>query len=121
MRVLLDECVDERLRHRFAGHECQTARQAGISGLTNGDVPAPAGRFGSTSQREISARNQETGSLSPSRRVGVTETEAVWAVTRGHDDLVMAVAPVDCARTRAGTVSTALWAEGCAMLSAGWE
>ena len=34
MRLLLDECVDERLRLLFPGHECQTARFA--TGLKNG-------------------------------------------------------------------------------------
>ena len=36
MRLLLDECVDERLRHLFSGHECRTARYAGLAGLKNG-------------------------------------------------------------------------------------
>jgi hypothetical protein len=36
MRVLLDECVDERLRHLFHEHDCQTARFAGFAGLKNG-------------------------------------------------------------------------------------
>ena len=36
MRVLLDECVDERLRHLFHEHDCQTARFAGFTGLKNG-------------------------------------------------------------------------------------
>lgn len=36
MRILLDECVDERLRHLFHEHDCQTARFAGFSGLKNG-------------------------------------------------------------------------------------
>ena len=36
MRVLLDECIDERLRHDIRGHECQTARYAGFAGLKNG-------------------------------------------------------------------------------------
>ena len=36
MRLLLDECVDERLRHLFAGHECYSARYAGLAGLKNG-------------------------------------------------------------------------------------
>ena len=36
MRVLIDECIDERLRLLFAGHECQTARFAGLAGLKNG-------------------------------------------------------------------------------------
>jgi len=33
MRVLLDECVDEQLRHHLPGHDCQTARYAGFAGL----------------------------------------------------------------------------------------
>jgi len=36
--VLLDECVDEQLRHHLPGHECQTARYAGFAGLENGDL-----------------------------------------------------------------------------------
>jgi hypothetical protein len=36
MRILLDECVDERLRHPFHEHDCQTARYAGFAGLKNG-------------------------------------------------------------------------------------
>lgn len=36
MRILIDECVDQRLRLQFAGYECQTAAFAGFSGLKNG-------------------------------------------------------------------------------------
>lgn len=36
MRVLLDECVSEPLRHYFKGHECQTARYSGLAGVENG-------------------------------------------------------------------------------------
>ena len=36
MRILVDECVDERLRHFFPGHDCETARFAGMAGLKNG-------------------------------------------------------------------------------------
>jgi hypothetical protein len=36
MRLLIDECVDEHLRFRFPGHECQTARFANMAGLKNG-------------------------------------------------------------------------------------
>jgi hypothetical protein len=36
MRLLLDECIDERLRHEFPGHDCQTARYARFAGLKNG-------------------------------------------------------------------------------------
>lgn len=38
MRVLLDECFDERFRNCLTGHECQTARYAGLVGLENGDL-----------------------------------------------------------------------------------
>ena len=36
MKLLIDECVDERLRLSFPGHECQTARFADLAGLKNG-------------------------------------------------------------------------------------
>ena len=38
MRLLLDECVDERLRLLFSGHDCHTARYAGLAGLKNGEL-----------------------------------------------------------------------------------
>ena len=46
MRVLLDECVDERLRHSFAEHDCETARFAGLAGLKNGALLVVAERLG---------------------------------------------------------------------------
>lgn len=36
MRIPLDECGDESLRHLFGAHECQSARYAGLAGLKNG-------------------------------------------------------------------------------------
>ncbi len=47
MRVLLDECVSEQLRHYFKGYECQTARYAGLAGLENGELlkAAEAAKF----------------------------------------------------------------------------
>jgi predicted nuclease of predicted toxin-antitoxin system len=36
MKLLVDECVDERLRLLFPGHDCQTARFANLAGLKNG-------------------------------------------------------------------------------------
>jgi hypothetical protein len=36
MRILLDECVDQRLRLLLAGHDCQTAAYAKLAGLKNG-------------------------------------------------------------------------------------
>ncbi|SRR6266436_5767857 len=38
MRILIDECIDERFRNALAGHDCQTARYAGFAGLKNGDL-----------------------------------------------------------------------------------
>jgi hypothetical protein len=38
MRVLIDECIDERLRNSFPTHECHTARFAGFVGLKNGEL-----------------------------------------------------------------------------------
>ena len=46
MRIPLDECVDEELRHCFGGHHCQTCRYAGLKGLTNGRLLAAAGQAG---------------------------------------------------------------------------
>ena len=36
MRLLIDECVDERRRLPFPGHDCETARFANLAGLKNG-------------------------------------------------------------------------------------
>ena len=36
MRLLIDECIDERVRLLFPSHECQTARFANLAGLKNG-------------------------------------------------------------------------------------
>jgi predicted nuclease of predicted toxin-antitoxin system len=38
MRILIDECIDERLRNALPGRDCQTARFAGLAGLKNGDL-----------------------------------------------------------------------------------
>jgi hypothetical protein len=38
MRILIDECIDERFRNSLPGHDCQTARYAGPTGLTNGEL-----------------------------------------------------------------------------------
>jgi predicted nuclease of predicted toxin-antitoxin system len=42
MTLLIDECVDERLRNSFPGHDCQTARYAKLAGLKNGDLLSAA-------------------------------------------------------------------------------
>ena len=38
MRILIDECLDERFRNALTGHDCQTARYAGLAGLKNGEL-----------------------------------------------------------------------------------
>ena len=38
MRLLIDECVDERLRLSFPRHDCVTVRFAGLAGLKNGQL-----------------------------------------------------------------------------------
>jgi predicted nuclease of predicted toxin-antitoxin system len=42
MRLLIDECIDERLRNLFPGHDCQTARYAKLAGLKNGELLSAA-------------------------------------------------------------------------------
>lgn len=46
MRVLLDECIDEALRHGIIGHDCHTCRYAGLKGLTNGRLLTAAEQSG---------------------------------------------------------------------------
>ena len=48
MRILIDECIDERFRNSLPGHDCQTARYAGLAGLKNGDLLTAAEEPGST-------------------------------------------------------------------------
>ena len=38
MRILLDECVDARLRRELPGHEVRTVSYAGWSGVKNGEL-----------------------------------------------------------------------------------
>ena len=46
MRILLDECLDEGLRHCFDFHDCQTCRYAGLEGINNGELLAAAEKLG---------------------------------------------------------------------------
>jgi len=48
MRVLIDECIDERFRYALSLHECQTVRYAGFAGLENGELLDAAERATST-------------------------------------------------------------------------
>lgn len=38
MRILLDECINERLRNYLLDQDVQSARYAGFSGLKNGEL-----------------------------------------------------------------------------------
>lgn len=38
MRILLDECLDLRLRHEFPDHECITVQYLGIKGIGDGPL-----------------------------------------------------------------------------------
>lgn len=44
MRLLLDECLPRKLKSLFisAGHNCETVREAGWEGVTNGKLLAQA-------------------------------------------------------------------------------
>jgi hypothetical protein len=46
MRVMIDECLDERIRHSFLGHDCQTAHYAKLAGFKNGELLAAAEHLG---------------------------------------------------------------------------
>jgi predicted nuclease of predicted toxin-antitoxin system len=46
MRLLVEECIDERLRLLFPGHECETARFANLAGLKNGRLLEAAEQAG---------------------------------------------------------------------------
>jgi len=46
MRLLVDECIDERLRLLFPGHECETACFANLAGLKNGRLLEAAEQAG---------------------------------------------------------------------------
>jgi predicted nuclease of predicted toxin-antitoxin system len=42
MRILLDECVNPRVREAFHGHEVRTVIEMGWGGITNGKLLALA-------------------------------------------------------------------------------
>jgi predicted nuclease of predicted toxin-antitoxin system len=42
MRILIDECIDERMRNLLPGHDAVTARYAGLAGLKNGALLSAA-------------------------------------------------------------------------------
>jgi hypothetical protein len=65
MRILLDECIDQRLRLLFPEHDCQTAGYARFSGLKNGVLLAAAEAAGFetmiTTDQELPYQQNFTG------------------------------------------------------------
>jgi hypothetical protein len=47
MRVLIDECIEERFHNSLPEHDCQTVDYAGLAGLKNGEllVAAESAKF----------------------------------------------------------------------------
>jgi predicted nuclease of predicted toxin-antitoxin system len=46
MRLLVDECVPRKLKNSFAGHDCRTVPEEGLSGKKNGELLALAEKAG---------------------------------------------------------------------------
>jgi predicted nuclease of predicted toxin-antitoxin system len=46
VKILLDECLPRDLRKHLAGHDCQTAPEAGLAGKANGELLTLAERSG---------------------------------------------------------------------------
>ena len=44
MRILLDECVDQRFRRELVGHDVATVQEAGWAGKKNGELLALAAK-----------------------------------------------------------------------------
>jgi hypothetical protein len=42
MRILIDECVDQKVRKYLGKFDCQTVRYAGFAGLENGELLSAA-------------------------------------------------------------------------------
>ena len=77
MRILIDECIDERLRNSLTGHDCQTARYAGLAGLKNGELleAAEAAKFNVflTADQGIEYQQNLTG-----RKIAIIVFLAQW-------------------------------------------
>ena len=71
MRLLVDECVDERLRLLFAGYDCQTARFANLAGLKNGRLLEAAEAAGFDVL--ITVEREHSGSTKSSRTAALLD------------------------------------------------
>ncbi len=81
MKILLDECIDERLARDFAGHDVLTVKQMGWKGKQNGDLLTLAeNNFGIfvTSDRNLSFQQNLT-------RLNISVAVLVAATNRLND------------------------------------
>lgn len=85
MRILLDECIDESLRHSFTGHDCHTCRYAGLKGLANGVLLEAADQAGYDVLITVDKNMPHQQSLR-GRRISVIVIEAR---STSFDDLVI--------------------------------
>src|ERR1039457_6038760 len=85
MRLLLDECIDEGLRHHFPGHDCQTCRYAGLTGLANGALLVAADQAGFDVLITVD-RNMPNQHMLRSRSISLL---VVRARTTNLDDLLI--------------------------------
>jgi len=46
MKILLDECIPQKFKDSFAGHDCSTVPEAGLAGQKNGELLSLAERNG---------------------------------------------------------------------------
>jgi len=54
MKLLLDECLPDPLKHLFSGQECNTVQEIGWSGKTNGELLVLAdGKFDALCGRNV--------------------------------------------------------------------
>lgn len=101
MRILLDECIDENLRHEITGHDCQTCRYAGLKGLTNGQLLVAAEKSGfhalitvdKNMQYQQSFDNRGIGLIFPGQARAAL-ARIVDARTTNFDDLLLLVPEV---------------------------
>jgi hypothetical protein len=46
MRILLDECIPQKLKKSLTGHTCRTVPEQGLAGKKNGELLIAAEQFG---------------------------------------------------------------------------
>src|SRR5436309_2633694 len=115
MRLILDECIDEALRHHFAGHECQTCRYAGFAGLANGDLLIAAEQAGFavlvTVDQHMPAQQSLEGRSMSNANITLRQGPASPRALSRRNDRAGAIR--NSRATRAAAVQPALMATSC--------